>query len=93
MYSLRKSGTGLPHLLGADALHTETKSKWTMNDANDGCFAKDQLVEGVEGIPRGHCEMYLSEFDFQELFKMDKTAFEKLPAWKKTQQKKAIGLF
>jgi advillin len=42
--------------------------------------------------PKGK-EKYLSETEFQEVFKMDKTAFAALPGWKSKKAKVAAGLF
>ena len=38
-------------------------------------------------------EAYLSEAQFQEVFGMDKEAFEAMPGWKKETLKKKVGLF
>lgn len=38
-------------------------------------------------------EAYLSEKDFVEHFGMPKNAWYQLPAWKRTEQKRAKGLF
>jgi hypothetical protein len=37
-------------------------------------------------------ETYLSDTDFQEVFKCSKEEFEKLPGWKKVAKKKEVGL-
>mmetsp|Transcript_16434 Transcript_16434/g.29675 ORF Transcript_16434/g.29675 Transcript_16434/m.29675 type:complete len:355 (-) Transcript_16434:250-1314(-) len=38
-------------------------------------------------------EDYLSESEFEEVFGMKREAYEKLPAWRKQQAKKKVGLF
>jgi len=38
-------------------------------------------------------ENYLADADFPKVFKMDKTAFMALPAWKRNDAKKKAGLF
>ena len=38
-------------------------------------------------------EMYLSDADFETVFKMARAAFEAQPKWKKDDQKKKAGLF
>jgi len=38
-------------------------------------------------------ETYLSDQEFEEVFKMDKESFNSLPLWKQEQQKKNVGLY
>ncbi|MEO0337940.1 MAG: hypothetical protein AAF242_01875, partial [Bacteroidota bacterium] len=51
----------------------------------------------IEDLPPGvdpkHREKALPNNEFLEVFGMDRTAFYKLPGWKKTSLKKAKGLF
>lgn len=47
----------------------------------------------ARGIPAEGREVYLSDADFAEAFGTSKDEFAKMPAWKKAQQKKALGLF
>jgi hypothetical protein len=51
---------------------------------------KDSLPPGVDS---GKKEEYLSDADFEAVFKMKKDAFAKLPGWKKTELKKSNNLF
>ena len=50
------------------------------------CEVQDQIMPSRK-------EQYLSSSEFQEVFKMDKTAFEKLAGWKRKKAKVAAGLF
>jgi len=38
-------------------------------------------------------EKYLSDEEFEKVFKMDKATFEALPLWRRKNAKKAVGLF
>ena len=38
-------------------------------------------------------EDYLSDSDFEQLFKMDRAKFEQLAQWRKTEMKKKVDLF
>ena len=51
---------------------------------------KTSLPTGVDGTKK---EKFLSDEDFVKVFGMERGAFEKLPKWKKDQQKKNAGLF
>ena len=46
-----------------------------------------------DGIDVTCKEAYLSDEDFQAIFKTDRSAFEKLPKWKQADLKKKAGLF
>ena len=46
-----------------------------------------------DGVDAGKREQYLDSAAFQELFGMDKAAFDALPGWKRTAAKKKHGLF
>ncbi|CAB4019168.1 supervillin isoform X5, partial [Paramuricea clavata] len=48
------------------------------------------LPEGVDPLKM---EMYLSDEEFKEVFNMTKDEFNKLPKWKKLEQRKKAGLF
>jgi hypothetical protein len=54
------------------------------------CCKKQFQPDDVDQLKR---EMYLSDADFQQVFAMDKMAFEKLPTWKKAKLKKDKNLF
>ncbi|EFA76836.1 hypothetical protein PPL_09588 [Heterostelium album PN500] len=44
-------------------------------------------------IDRSVLEMYLSDEEFQKVLGMQKTEWEVLPGWKKSERKKSVGLF
>jgi hypothetical protein len=46
-----------------------------------------------DGVDAGKREQHLGSAAFQELFGMDKAAFDALPGWKRTAAKKKHGLF
>ena len=47
----------------------------------------------VAGVDPAHREKSLSDQDFYTVFKMTKTDFVQLPAWKRSSLKKKYGLF
>lgn len=53
---------------------------------------KDNLYNKDE-VDSSQKEMYLSDEDFVSMFKMSKSAFSALPAWKKKQKKQEFNLF
>jgi hypothetical protein len=55
-----------------------------------GRFAQKPFPNGVDG---GHLERSLRTEDFHAKFKMTRSAFDKLPAWKQLNIKKSVGLF
>jgi hypothetical protein len=63
----------------------------------EGSFTYAQLkgnpCEVHDEIEKSKKEQYLSSAEFQEVFKMDKAAFEKLAGWKQKKAKLAVGLF
>ena len=63
--------------------------------AGSKTFPYDQLrlMRAEDGIAPDAKESYLSDADFATVFGMDKAAFAKLPAWKRTDAKKKAGLF
>jgi membrane protease subunit (stomatin/prohibitin family) len=56
-----------------------------------------ERLQDTQSLPAtlnmGSLETYLTDEDFQRLFKMNKDKFSGLPAWKKVQLKKGVGLF
>lgn len=50
-------------------------------------------VEWPPDVDPAHRDRHLSEADFQEVLGVSRGAFEKLPAWKRLQMKKAKKLF
>lgn len=51
---------------------------------------KLRLEDGIDPTKR---EEYLSDDDFSSVFGMARADFAALPAWKRTQRKKEVGLF
>ena len=51
---------------------------------------KSTFPTGVKG---SHKEAYLSDEEFESVFKMSRQAFEALKDWKQTDLKKKFGLF
>lgn len=57
-------------------------------------FPVDQLRAGpIDGVDPSHKEQYLSDAEFQKLFKCSKDEFNHLPAWKQSAKKKENNLF
>jgi len=54
---------------------------------------KDEQVCKAKGVDPAVKETYLSDADFQELFKMPKAEFAALPKWRQETAKKKHGLF
>jgi len=65
-----------------------------MSASIDEVFTYDELKNNRPSscVPE-RVHLYLSDPEFQELFKMDKAAFAKLPGWKQNAQRKQLGLF
>ena len=63
-----------------------------------GSFSYEQLKSNnLTGLPAGvdaqRREAFLSDSDFEAVFGMGRGAFERLPGWKRVQQKKKVLLF
>jgi hypothetical protein len=57
-------------------------------------FSLKELQAGTpEGVDRSRKEEYLSCVEFQATFGMPLAEFGKLPNWKKSAEKKRVGLF
>lgn len=52
-----------------------------------------KTMKGDDGIDPARKECYLSPEEFSKVFKMDKSEFHTLPAWKQSRAKKDAGLF
>lgn len=62
---------------------------------NKDVFTCEQLkgMKGEDGIDASKKEAYLSDDEFNSLFKMSKAEFNTMAAWKQTRSKKDVGLF
>ncbi|XP_067029010.1 advillin-like [Acropora muricata] len=69
----------------SDLLKEFTKESYSLSEL--------QKVPPPQGVDPAKLEAYLSDSSFQELFKMDKEAFNKLPGWRQVKLKKDVGLF
>jgi len=47
----------------------------------------------VKNMDMANKELYINDAEFQTIFKVDKAAWQKLPAWKRTQAKQGARLF
>ena len=47
----------------------------------------------LPGVDREHREQYLSDEEFLKAFGVDKKTWATMPMWKKSNKKKALGLF
>ena len=56
-------------------------------------YAELKEMGGESGLEMHKKEAYLSDADFQEVFKMTRDEFEKMALWKKNNAKKSVGLF
>ncbi|XP_032218251.1 supervillin isoform X2 [Nematostella vectensis] len=68
-----------------ELLQTFTKDSYTLSEL--------QEQPPPQGVDPAKLETYLSNSDFQEVFKMGKEDFTKLPGWKQQNLKKAVKLF
>lgn len=77
------------------------ESKWTLTEWNEKLKPKnfpleilrkkgEELPEEVDPTKK---ELHLEDAQFEELFRMSKEAWEKVPLWKKNQRKKELDLF
>jgi hypothetical protein len=62
-------------------------------DPSKKSYTLSELKAGVANIDPSKKEMYLSDAEFQSVFKMNKDAFTKLAAWKQKDERKKAGLF
>jgi len=56
-------------------------------------FAKLKSKARPDGLDTGNLEIYLSDSEFEEVFKMNRAAFYECPKWKQLRLKKSAGLF
>ncbi|GAM16912.1 hypothetical protein SAMD00019534_000870 [Acytostelium subglobosum LB1] len=52
-----------------------------------------ELQQKPAGLDQNNLEIYLSDSEFQSIFKMNKADFAKLPGWRKNKEKQNAGLF
>jgi len=55
--------------------------------------ADEVRANKVSNMDPSQKELYVNDSEFKTLFKMDKDAWIKLPAWKRKQQKETARLF
>ena len=74
---------------------TQTVEEPTYMPIGEATFTLEQLVSGdtANNVDPTNKELYLSDAEFADVFKMDKAAWEKQPKWKRVQAKKKNGLF
>ena len=74
---------------------TQTVEEPTYMPIGEATFTLEQLVRGdtANNVDPTNKELYLSDAEFADVFKMDKAAWEKQPKWKRVQAKKKNGLF
>ncbi|XP_019857289.1 PREDICTED: supervillin-like [Amphimedon queenslandica] len=56
-------------------------------------YSLEELKKRPEELNHNKLETYLSDKDFQDIFKMSKDEFSLLPTWKQVNHKKSIGIF
>ncbi|XP_060036593.1 villin-like protein isoform X2 [Erinaceus europaeus] len=79
---------------GGSSSPSTSSSRSTVN----GCWPREQLMhQHAEDLPDGvdpnHKEAYLSDSDFQDLFRKSKDEFYSMAKWRQQQEKKQLGLF
>jgi hypothetical protein len=63
-------------------------------DAPDAkSYTQAELQSKLSNVDPACKEQYLSDADFEALFKCDKASFLKQPQWKRANAKKSAGLF
>ena len=76
---------------------TESSHPMPIESSSDVVFVPYPQLRNTNSLPAGvdplHREQSLSDQEFVAVFGMDKTAFGKLAGWKRTNLKKAKGLF
>ena len=67
----------------------------TYMPVGEAAFTLEQLASGgtANNVDPTKKELYLSDAEFADVFKMDKAAWEKQPKWKRVQEKKKKGIF
>merc|ERR1712146_754350 len=88
--SLNGSGDNSGPALGGESISEALKEFST-----DVKFPYEQLKGGdlPESVDLTAKEAYLTEEEFNTVFKMDRAAFNALPKWKQSGHKKKVGLF
>ncbi|XP_052045224.1 villin-like protein isoform X2 [Apodemus sylvaticus] len=74
--------------------HPSSCSGWTVN----GSLPPERLMhQALEDLPQGvdpaRKEFYLSDSDFQDIFRKSKEEFYSMAKWKQQQEKKKLGFF
>ena len=77
-----------------DELDAPEKPDKSVIPAATGTFPYSALIAGVPpGVDPELKETYLSDTEFNEVFRMTKAAFSALPRWKRDAKKKEVSLF
>jgi hypothetical protein len=63
------------------------------DDPSGTYYTLEELHKRPQGVDTSKLESYLRNAEFLKIFGMTKKNFESLPAWKKTNLKKAQKLF
>ncbi|KAJ7380494.1 Villin-1 [Desmophyllum pertusum] len=77
------------------------ENAWSLTEWNEKLKPKNFPLEVLqrkgedlpEGVDPTKKEMHLDDDKFEEMFKMSKNEWEKVPQWKKNQCKKSLDLF
>lgn len=68
--------------------------KVSLDPISPSSFLPYEILKGFpEGIDKTRKEEYLGDEEFKKIFGCDKESFGALPAWKKNEKKKSLGLF
>jgi hypothetical protein len=62
-------------------------------DLRSRTYTLEELLQRPDTVDPSRLEAYLSDADFVKLFGCHPKEFDKLPLWKKEEQKKMLGLF
>jgi len=71
------------------------KASTVLQDLTKSVYSYAELTS--ESLPRGadptQKEVYLSDEEFESIFKMKKEDYEKIPSWRRETLKKKVGLY
>ena len=87
LWTRRLASSGMPRSRRADEETDDGKQYYTLEQLQDKSTCE------TLGVTLKEREKYLSNADFEALFKVTKDEFEKKPNWKKETEKKKHKLF
>jgi hypothetical protein len=70
-----------------------SSSGYVVSESATGTYSYEELVRRPANLERSHLEAYLSDEDFERVFKVKRDVFNAWPKWKQTKSKQELALF